>query len=295
MSKLNQQDRPLLIGEALAWASSFMHEHNRDENAGELLLLHYLDVSRAQLLAQLRDELSTTVFAQFKTAVEQHAIHGVPIQHMIGSECFYGRDFLVNKHVLIPRPETEELIYHAGILLKQLFPRKLDLIAADIGTGSGILAITLQLELAAHHVYAVDISNEALQTAKENALKLGATQVDFLQGNLLDPLIARGVRVDVLLSNPPYIRTGDRDTLQDVVIDYEPELALFGGEDGLDFYREMTAKLPLVLADGAIVGFEIGADQGEAVSTLLHTRFPESDVRIVQDINGKDRMVFAIL
>ncbi len=295
MQTFNQQGKPLLIGEALIWASSFMREHKRDDNAGEILLMHYLHVSRAQLLAKLRDELSAEIFEQFKDAVCQHAEQGVPIQHMIGHESFYGREFLVNQHVLIPRPETEELIYHTNILLNQLFPRKLDLVAADIGTGSGVLAITLYLEQLAQLIYAVDISSKALRTAEENAERLGAGEIDFLQGNLVDPLIERGIRVDVLLSNPPYIPDRDRVTLQDIVKDHEPELALFGGEDGLDFYREITAKLPLVLAEHAIVGYEIGAEQGDAVSALLRGQFPEAEVRVIQDINGRDRMVFAII
>ena len=280
------------VYEALRWASSFLRENDRDENAGEWLLMSQLGLSRAQMLANMHDELTEEEEAIFIKDVKKHGIDAVPVQHIIGSEEFYGRTFLVNGDVLIPRPETEELIFHALAKLKKLFSPEEKLEMADIGTGSGIIAITMALECPDMNVSAVDLSEKALKQAGKNAERLNA-KVEFMQGDLLKPLIEAGKKVDVLLSNPPYIPESDHEILSDVVKNHEPHLALFAGDDGLDCYRQITADLPSVLAEKALVGFEVGAGQGEQVAELLRAVYPEANVEVVFDINGKDRMVFA--
>ena len=282
------------VYEALKWASSFLRENDRDENAGEWLLMSQLGQSRAQMLANMHEELSEEEEATFIRNVKKHGIDAVPIQHIIGSEEFYGRTFLVNEDVLIPRPETEELIYHALAKLNKLFEPASKLEMADIGTGSGIIAVTMALECPGLNVTAVDLSEKALMQAAKNAERLQA-KVEFLQGDLLQPLIASGKRVDVLLSNPPYIPESDHEILSDVVKNHEPHLALFAGDDGLDCYRQITADLPRVLAETALVGFEVGAGQGEQVAELVRAVYPKAKVEVVFDINGKDRMVFGEL
>ena len=282
------------VYEALKWASSFLRENDRDENAGEWLLMSQLGQSRAQMLANMHEELSEEEEATFIRNVKKHGIDAVPIQHIIGSEEFYGRTFLVNEDVLIPRPETEELIYHALAKLNKLFEPDSKLDMADIGTGSGIIAVTMALECPGLNVTAVDLSEKALMQAAKNAERLQA-KVEFLQGDLLQPLIASGKRVDVLLSNPPYIPESDHEILSDVVKNHEPHLALFAGDDGLDCYRQITADLPRVLAETALVGFEVGAGQGEQVAELVRAVYPKAKVEVVFDINGKDRMVFGEL
>ncbi|OCA81220.1 peptide chain release factor N(5)-glutamine methyltransferase [Pradoshia sp. D12] len=279
------------VYEALRWASSFLRENGRDENAGEWLLMNQLGLSRAQMLANMHDELTEEEEAIFIKDVKKHGIEAVPVQHIIGSEEFYGRTFLVNGDVLIPRPETEELIFHALAKLKKLFNPEEKLDMADIGTGSGIIAITMALECPGMKVTAVDLSEKALKQAAENAQRLQA-EVAFLQGDLLKPLIDAGKRVNVLLSNPPYIPESDHAILSDVVKNHEPHLALFAGNDGLDCYRQITSDLPSVLADKALVGFEVGAGQGEQVAELMQAVYPEAHVEVLFDINGKDRMVF---
>ena len=280
------------VYEALRWASSFLRENDRDENAGEWLLMSQLGLSRAQMLANMHDELTEEEEAIFMKDVKKHGIDAVPVQHIIGSEEFYGRTFLVNGDVLIPRPETEELIFHTLAKLKKLFSPEEKLEMADIGTGSGIIAITMALECPDMNVSAVDLSEKALKQAGKNAERLNA-KVEFMQGDLLKPLIEAGKKVDVLLSNPPYIPESDHEILSDVVKNHEPHLALFAGDDGLDCYRQITADLPSVLAEKALVGFEVGAGQGEQVAELLRAVYPEANVEVVFDINGKDRMVFA--
>jgi release factor glutamine methyltransferase len=279
------------IYEALNWASSFLKEHNREEFAGELLLRHLSGLSRTSMLAMMRDELAGEVWTQFQAAVQKHA-DGEPIQYIIGSEEFYGRRFEVNEHVLIPRPETEELVYGTLKRLDKLFPAVDHAELVDVGTGSGAISVTLKLEKPGLQVTAIDLSEDALEVARKNASQLGA-EIEFIHGDLLQPLILPGKKVDAVISNPPYIPIADQEWMSDIVTEHEPHMALFAGEDGLDLYRRFMDELPLVLKEKALVGFEIGAGQGDAVAALLKNTFPKANVEIVFDINGKDRMVFA--
>lgn len=278
------------IYEALGWASSFLREKDRDENAGELLLRFYTGMDRTKLLTNLREELDQEAEKEFKQAVLLHG-DGTPIQYIMGFEEFYGRTFSVNEHVLIPRPETEELVLGALERIKRIFGDKENLHVIDIGTGSGAIAITLKLERQNLHVTASDISEDALQVAAENAGRFHAG-IDFVKGDVLEPFIAKGNKFDVVISNPPYIPLGDKEDMSIIVTDHEPHHALFAGRDGLDIYRRFAQQLPLVLKEKALVGFEVGAGQSQAVSELMQKAFPIAKVETVYDINGKDRMVF---
>lgn len=279
------------VYEALNWASSFLRKSNRDENAGELLLQHFMKMSRASFLANLREELHPEVLAEFQRAVQAHAA-GQPVQYIIGSEEFYGRTFQVNEDVLIPRPETEELVYNALQKINKLFGTATGLEMADIGTGSGAIAVTMKLEKPELTVTATDIYGPTLELAQKNAEQNGA-EIKFFQGDLLQPLISKGKKFDIILSNPPYIPEKDIEWMSDVVTKYEPHRALFAGEEGLDLYKRFMAELPAVIKDRALIGFEVGAGQSAAVSVLLQKTFPQANIETIYDINGKDRMVFA--
>lgn len=279
------------VYEALRWASSFLKEKGRDENAGEILLRHYLKMSRSTLFASFHDEIPKEAWKQFERAVHLHG-EGEPIQYIMGYEEFYGRRFHVNREVLIPRPETEELIFNSLQRMDKRFGGQ-DLKLVDIGTGSGAIAITMKLERPAIQVTATDIAKESLQVAEKNAENLQA-ELRFVEGDLLEPFIGRE-KFDVILSNPPYIPISDKESMSVVVTEHEPHRALFAGEDGLAIYRRLMEQLPLVVKDKALIGFEIGAGQSVAVSQLLKKTFSEAYVEVIYDINGKDRMVFAEL
>ncbi|WP_343033669.1 peptide chain release factor N(5)-glutamine methyltransferase [Alkalicoccus luteus] len=274
-----------MMFEALSRASSFLEEAGEETEIASILLQHHTGYSRARLLAEMRSQIDESLLERYMEDVRT-AASGVPVQHITGSEQFYGRRFHVNPDVLIPRPETEELVQH---MLEQC--RKPDASIVDIGTGSGIIAITLALELPESSVTAVDISERALATAERNAASLQA-DVTFLLGDLVSPVAGR--TFDVLVSNPPYIPEGDRQSMKRNVTEHEPEGALFAGEDGLVIYRKLAASLPEMLTADGIAAFEIGDGQGEAVASLMKHALPEADVTVLRDINDRERIISVI-
>lgn len=281
------------VYEALKWASSFLEEAKAEAPIAEILLRHHLSMSRTELLMNMQMELVEDVVGAFREDVRKAAT-GIPVQHLTGVEQFYGRTFLVNKEVLIPRPETEELVVGVLERVGVLGVTGRNIRVVDVGTGSGAIAITLALENAELDVTTIDIASESLEVAAENASRLGAT-VRFLEGDLLSPLIDAGDTVDVIVSNPPYIPLEEVKQLSATVRDYEPWRALVGGEDGYDFYRRFMEEIPKVISDKALIAFEVGAGQAATVAGMLEKTFSEAKVEVVYDINGKDRMVLAFV
>ncbi|TFE04142.1 peptide chain release factor N(5)-glutamine methyltransferase [Jeotgalibacillus salarius] len=281
----------LKMYEALNWASSYLEDHDREAFAAELLLRHITGLNRTSFFMELREELSDDHLKAFGFALDQH-VQGVPVQHIIGYEEFYGRRFHVNGDVLIPRPETEELIWYMFDRADRIFDKKKNVLAVDIGTGSGVISITMKLERPDWQVTATDLSTAALIIAKKNAESLKA-DVNFLEGDLLQPL--EGRKFDVFLSNPPYIPHSDISTMSEIVTEHEPHSALFADEEGLILYRKMSEQLPQHMNRPGLIGFEVGAGQGKTVAALLKKAFPEDHTEVIYDINGKDRMVFCEL
>lgn len=290
--------KAMKVYEALNWASSFLKKNDRDENAGELLLRHHMKLDRAQLFSRMQEMMPMETQSSFIFNVHKH-VAGIPVQYLMGKEEFYGRSFFVSEEVLIPRPETEELVVGVLDRVNKHFGNGFGsdgekLSVVDVGTGSGAIAITLALENKRLNVHATDIAGESLEVAMDNAEALGA-EVSFLQGDLLLPFIEQNIKVDVVVSNPPYIPQKEYEGLSTVVKDFEPYRALVGGVSGLEFYERFMDELPKVLKERAIVAFEVGMGQGEDVKALLEKTFPQSTVEVVLDINGKDRMVFAMI
>lgn len=212
-----------------------------------------------------------------------------PMEHVLGYSWFYGYKFIVNEDVLIPRPETEELCANVLARMDRFFEDYDAIECADVGTGSGDIAIVLEKEESKVHMTATDISEEALVTARKNA-RNNQADIEFLAGDMLKPLIDHHKKLDVLVSNPPYIPSEEK--METSVIDYEPHVALFGGDDGLKFYREIFKDCRKVLKDKSFMAFEMGWDQRERMSALVKELLPEATFEILKDINGKDRMLF---
>ncbi|MFD1020076.1 peptide chain release factor N(5)-glutamine methyltransferase [Thalassobacillus hwangdonensis] len=276
------------IQEARKWASLFLQEHDREPRVADLLLEHHLNMSYTQLLAYGRDPFPEMIKEFFVADIVRHCDTGVPVQHLIGQAAFYGRSFHVNEHVLIPRPETEELV--EGVLQFALDHHLKSPVIVDLGTGSGAIACSLSLDLPESNVYATDISEQALAIAEQNATQLGA-KVTFKQGDFLAPLVDGLDTVDIIVSNPPYISEEEASELSETVKNFDPSLALFADEDGLAAYRKILMQIQESAYQPALIAFEIGHTQADAISILVKqitTYHPE----VRKDINGKDRMIF---
>lgn len=275
--------------EVLQWASLFLEKNNCEQGVAEILLQHHLAVSRSQFYMMMQDAIPEQTIQRFKADIQAHVNTGIPVQHITGYEYFYGRQFLVNEHTLIPRPETEELVQHT-INLAAHFSKEAPLTIADIGTGSGVIGTTLALELPYAKVYATDISERALHVARKNTAKRNAN-VTYFQGDFLQPLVTNEIQVDIIVSNPPYIALTDEQELSRTVKDFDPHLSLFAEENGLAAYKKILQQSLHVIRPTGCLLFEIGYDQGEAVHALIKSAYPQSTVEIIQDINGRDRIV----
>ncbi|WP_017471054.1 peptide chain release factor N(5)-glutamine methyltransferase [Amphibacillus jilinensis] len=279
----------LTIQEVLNRAFLFLQQHHREPKVAEILLLHHLQYSKVQLLMELRSPIPQAVYQAFQADLKHHVETGIPVQHLTGVEQFYGRTFAVNEHVLIPRPETEELVQY---VLGEVKQRSQPLSVLDVGTGSGVIAITLKLEMPSLTIEAGDISADALAVARLNAKALKA-DITFRESNFLEEWLNQGKQFDLIVSNPPYISWSQQDHLIDTVKDFDPDLALFADQDGLAAYQQIISNAPKLLAKQGCLAFEIGDQQGEHVKALVKNTFPKSDVVIIKDLNGKDRIVFA--
>ena len=263
----------MLLGELLKHAHDLIDDPHT--NIPERLYEDLTGDAYYQLLLKREEPVEEALLVQYKDYLDRY-LKGEPYQYIIGKEYFYGREFDVNPSVLIPRYETEELVE------KVLSYIKPGMVVADIGTGSGAIAVTLACESKAD-LYAVDISKEALKTASHNAKKHEAS-VTFLEGDLLQPLIIRDIHVDILVSNPPYI---DYDEVLDPrVVDHEPHLALFADDHGYACYENIFKQAPSILKEKAILAFEIGYNQGERMKHLVPLYFPDDTFKVIKDING---------
>lgn len=208
---------------------------------------------------------------------------GYPINYLIGKKNFYGRDFYLEEGVLIPRFETE-------ILIENILNLDVDFKnVLDIGCGSGIISITLALEMPKSNVLGVDISKLALDVSNRNKEILKTRNCEFKESNLYSSV--KGVKFDLIVSNPPYINKEDMKLL-DERVKKEPELALYGGEDGLEFYRAIIEKSHEHLNENGYIAFEIGYDQGESLKELLSNN-DYTDINLIKDYNEFDRCVIA--
>ncbi|WP_075037179.1 peptide chain release factor N(5)-glutamine methyltransferase [Halobacillus dabanensis] len=278
------------IREARRWASLFLQEHNREVRVADLLLEHFLDWTPSRILAFDEESLPDEIREPFIKAIKNHAETGIPVQHLLGYGHFYGREFQVDKHVLIPRPETEELVLGVLEYVRTTKLKKPNIV--DLGTGSGVIAITLKAELPESNVTAVDLSEAALHVAGKNA-KEHNTDVEFVQGDFLEPLLDESI--DIVVSNPPYIAYSEKEMMNDTVLNFDPNMALFAEEEGLAAYKVIVQQLSKMKQQPKCIAFEIGYQQGLAVTRIIQEYLSGYECEIRKDINQKDRMVFAYL
>ncbi len=287
----------ITIKEAVKEGSMRLNKCNID-NAGYDSFALFSDITgidKTYYLMHGDEYVSPENMQVFDAYISRRCSHE-PLQYILGKAWFYGREYIVNESVLIPRTDTEVLIEQA---LKQIGKLSVDgtergVNILDMCTGSGCIAITLALEVMESQVVAVDLSEEALNVAKENRDKLGAGNVSFVLSDLFDKLAyCKNKQFDIIVSNPPYIETDVIETLSEEVRGFEPVMALDGTKDGLYFYRRITEEAPCFLKNGGCLMYEIGYNQGEAVKAImLSAGFDE--IEVIKDYASLDRVVKGI-
>ncbi len=253
----------------------------------EILLANVLNCRRLDLYVDSNRILPIKSVLQFDKLVNQR-LQKIPVAYIIGNKEFMGFSFAVNENVLIPRPETEILTEFVGNYLRGLCG---EVLFADLGVGSGAISISILKFVKTALAFAVDISPDALEVAKFNANKFNVDdRINFFCGNLFEPL--NGEIFDAIVSNPPYIPTNDIENLQ-AEVKSEPRIALDGGIDGLNFYRQIISDSPKFLVAGGLLAVEIGINQASAVKNLFESE-NFADVKILSDLSGIERVVAGI-
>jgi release factor glutamine methyltransferase len=288
-------DRSSDVGRGLLAATRRLAEAGSDSPQldAAVLLAFVLGVNKAWLYAHPTRSLAEVEIARYEDLVRRRMCHE-PVAYLVGFKPFYGLDITVDRRVLIPRPETELLVERALAHVQRLIREGQRPRVADVGTGSGAIAVALAVNATGLTVYATDVSDEALQVAAQNVWRYGVgEQVQLLPGYLFDPLPEP---VDVIVANLPYVATADLAVLPRQVRDYEPVLALDGGPDGLRVISALLEALASprgreLLRPTGRAYLEIGADQGEAAQLLAESTLPGADVEVYRDYSGLDRVL----
>ncbi len=255
----------------------------------ELLLCYTLEISNVQLYSEPERLLSATEIKHLHNFVQRRLSHE-PTAYILKRCQFYGIDFYIDHRALIPRPETELLVEKTVEFARRQCPSKNQFVIADIGTGSGVIAISLALALPEARIYATDISPSALQVANINRrhYKEVGNRVKLLRGNLLEPLPEP---VNIIVANLPYIKNCELQTLSPEIINFEPIPALASGEDGLDKIRCLLSQAPGKMRPEGCLLLEVGHDQGETVSSIANSQFTQATIELIPDLSGINRVV----
>lgn len=274
--------------QAITKACLLLRRQGKEESLARFLLMYMLDESPQLFSNCMSEQMSKENEEKYFSLIEKHIKEDVPLSHLVGFEYFYDRKFKVTKDVLSPRMETEELIYKVIEYVKANNKNNLKIL--DLCTGSGIIAITLKKELdeILIDVVASDISEEAIEVAKENA-QYHDTDVTFIQSDIFNNI---DDKFDIIVSNPPYIDRKDEVTMQDNVLKYDPHLALFAEEEGMYFYRKIIEQAKDYLKENGVMFFEIGYDQKDKIIKL--SKKNAYLAQVYKDINNRDRMAFLV-
>jgi release factor glutamine methyltransferase len=256
----------------------------KDSKAINDLINYYLKITEEDKINNII--IQNKLINKFNKAINK-LIKGEPIQYIIGSVNFYGYDFKVSKSTLIPRFETEELVNNTINFINEYFKLPINII--DIGTGSGAIGITLKKELEDVDVTITDISKRALSIASKNTIELNA-DVKIVQGDMLKPLLDEKTTYDVLICNPPYLKYDEE--IMDIVKRNEPKKALYGGKDGLKYYKEILKNVSKIMKNKFLIAFEIGDKQAKEIGTLINKYLPNCTYKIKNDLQERNRMLF---
>lgn len=277
---MNKENR---VEDLIAYAKGYVHS-----DLAKMLLADLLNINSLELLTILDKEIDPEIINEYKRRVEELSL-GKPIQYIIGNVNFYGNKFYCNPNTLIPRFETECLvektIEKAKIIFEDKINRKEKLDIIDLGTGTGCIGLTLKSKLDSN-VTLVDISEEALKVAKRNSEEL-QLEAKFLKNNMLENI---NDKFDIIISNPPYIK--DDEEIEDIVKNNEPHLALYGGIDGLKFYREILSNVKNNIKDSYLIAFEIGDTEKEDLFKLAKEYLVNYNIECIKDYTGRDRIIF---
>jgi release factor glutamine methyltransferase len=261
------------------------HKIESPRLSAEHLIAHVLTLSRLELYLEFECKLNEEELARLRELVKRRA-QGEPLQHLLGTVEFCGQTFLIDKRAMIPRPETEELI---ELLIANCELRNANFRMVDVGTGSGVIALSLAAKFPKAEVYAVDISDDALALARENAERLGLSdRIQFLKSDLLESLPER---FDLIAANLPYISMQDRQSLSREVL-HDPEISLFAGAKGDELVRKLIERAPAHLNAGGLLALEIGLNQAEGLGQFLRQK-NYHDIESKKDYSGSNRFLLA--
>lgn len=268
------------VEDLLIYGKSYCHS-----NHVKFLLADLLNLNPLELLNHLNDIVDSEKEKLFKKEILALK-DGKPLQYVIGNVNFYGNTFLVNENVLIPRFETEELVENTIRYAKEIFNGKAKIL--DIGCGSGVIGLTLKQKLPDSSVDLLDISKEALEVTRKNAESLGL-DVNIIESDLFENINSK---YDIIISNPPYIR--EDEEIEDIVKNNEPHLALYGGIDGLDYYRRILKDIEKHLNIPGLIAFEIGYLQKDDITNIVNSNLKNVVIEAKKDLSLKDRMIFIL-
>ncbi len=266
------------IEELLIYGKSHCHSEH-----AKILLAELIGKNPLELLNHLNDIVSDEKIEIYKREIDALE-KGIPIQYILGTVNFYGNIFDIDKRVLIPRFETEELVEQTINYIQKYFTNPVDI--ADLGCGSGVIGLTLEKKIPTKTVDLIDISEEALKVTHKNCEKL-SSKANIIHNDFLDNIEKK---YDIIISNPPYIKSNEE--IEDIVKKNEPEIALYAGDDGLDCYKKILKDIKKNMKEKCLIAFEIGYDQKNDIINLANKYLDNIKIECKKDLSGKDRMIF---
>lgn len=260
----------------------FAKQHIHSDHA-KILIAELLNCNPLELLNYLEKRIPEEKVELLKREIKALE-ENTPLQYVLGNVNFYGNHFYVDERVLIPRFETEELVENTIKYINRFFTEPVDII--DLGCGSGVIGLTLEKKVSTKTVDLVDISSSVLEVARKNCGNLNSN-ANIIQSDMFS---AVNKKYDVIISNPPYIKTSEE--IEDIVKENEPSIALYAGEDGLDCYKKILENIKEHIKEKSLIAFEIGMRQANDIQKLVNKYLPDSKTEVKKDMSGKDRMFF---